>query len=79
MSPFKVVYLCTFISISIFLSLLRMLKRVFNKQVCAHSVRARVYFLVFLCPKRYLNVDSDNTAEGKNKNQRTKSGLSSVQ
>lgn len=59
MSPFKVVYLCTFISISIFLSLLWMVERVFNKQAFAHSV------FFFLLP--YLNVNFDDTVEGKNK------------
>lgn len=80
MSPFKVVYLCTFISISIFLSLLWMVERVFNKQAYAHSVETPCVFsfccccFVFLCPKRYLNVNFDNTVDWK-----TKTGLSSIQ
>lgn len=72
MSPFKVVYLCTFISISIFLSLLWMVERVFNKQAFAHSVETLFFFP--RCPKGYLNVDCDDTVERK-----TKTGLSLIQ
>lgn len=46
-----------------------MVERVFNKQAFAHSV-----CVFFLCSKRYLNVNFDNTVEGK-----TKTGLSLVQ
>lgn len=43
-----------------------MVERVFNKQALAHSVETPYVFLSF-CPKRYLNVNFDDTVEGKNK------------
>lgn len=57
-----------------------MVERVFNKQAFAHSVETPCVFSLFFffsfCPKRYLNVNFDDTVEGKKK---TKTGLSSVQ
>lgn len=75
MSPFKVVYLCTFISISISLAYCEWLS-VFNKQAFAHSV-----FFFFALSKRYLNVNFDDMVDplwNKEKKKR-KSGLSLVQ
>lgn len=57
MSPFKVVYLCTFISISISLAYCEWLS-VFNKQAFAHSV-----FFFFALSKRYLNVNFDDMVD----------------
>lgn len=48
MSPFKVVYLCTFISISVFPSLLWMVERVFDKQAFAHSEETLIFFRFLL-------------------------------